>query len=148
MQTLTHGRPAIGCYTIIKRRKLIRHRQVLGRKERCWYRLHESKLFTLELGRAAAGDVPVCVFELGKGATVAKRPGVCYVPRAILRYVIASPDDILQHLRAAAMPLAHVRRFFDINVELSLCDPRQCNLFGFQGKAFVSESSLQGIVTA
>lgn len=52
-----------------------RGRMVLGRKERCWYRLHASKLYNLELRRATMGDVPVCVFDLRKGATVAKRPG-------------------------------------------------------------------------
>lgn len=49
-------------------------RLVLG-KERCWYRLHTSKLYTLQLSRAARGDLPTCVFDLSKGATVAKRPG-------------------------------------------------------------------------
>lgn len=51
------------------------HRQVFGWKERCWYRLHASKLYTLALSRAASGDVPICVFDLNKGAAVAKRPG-------------------------------------------------------------------------
>lgn len=50
-------------------------RFTLGRKERCWYRLHSSRLYTLELGRAARGDGPVCVFDLRKGAVVAPRPG-------------------------------------------------------------------------
>lgn len=54
----------------------VHHRRLVwGRKERCWYRLHSSKLYTLELRRAATGDVPVCVFDLNNGATVAKRPG-------------------------------------------------------------------------
>ncbi|CAM9270672.1 unnamed protein product [Ectocarpus sp. 12 AP-2014] len=53
----------------------LRKKHVFGWKERCWYRLHASKLYTLELSRAVAGDVPVCVFDLSKGATVAKRPG-------------------------------------------------------------------------
>ena len=53
------------------------NRQVWGRKERCWYRLHSSKLYTLELRGAAKGDVPTCVFDLGQGTAIAKRPGVC-----------------------------------------------------------------------
>ncbi|CAM9540749.1 unnamed protein product, partial [Laminaria digitata] len=50
-------------------------RQVFGRKERCWYRLHSAKLYTLELRGAAKGDVPTCVFDLSQGTAIAKRPG-------------------------------------------------------------------------
>lgn len=59
-------------------------RQVFGRKERCWYRLHNNQLYTLELDRAENGDVPVSVFNLRNGATVVCKPGEQDIPRGHL----------------------------------------------------------------
>ncbi|CAM9150257.1 unnamed protein product [Ascophyllum nodosum] len=89
-------------------------RQVLG-KERCWYRLHASKLYTLQLRKAAMGDLPTCVFDLTKGVTVAKRPGkvpFCFLlvgdDGYRLELQAESEDDMLRWMAA----IRRCHRFF------------------------------------